>query len=212
MWGIPTLLIKGFFMTTIVYYKDMLVGDSRYFNAIEGISVPYEKPKIFLSPSKEYAYGVSAKTLPADVENFYGEINNFIERYLADETYNEAFPIKDIHILVMTSEKTFTIYNHNGLDVYTQSKQIIMHSRDSIVAYGSGAPTATLSIFSGSTITEALRDAVLNDPYTGGDLYGVKRSILKGPALPNITIRNGNKTTEQKVKSRSEPTGRKWFK
>lgn len=198
-------------MTTIVYHKDILVGDSRNIESNGQFSMSYEKPKIHLSASKDYAYGVDIENLPKDSINFYKQIDNFIEKYLADESYNEEFPIKNVHVLVMTNEKTFTIFNPESLTEEERHKQIIIHPKDSIVAYGSGAISAIVSILNGADIIEGIKDAVLNDFNTGGDIYGVKRSVLKGSVIPNTILKRGETINQNKIRSSSEKSNRRWF-
>lgn len=165
-------------MTTIIYNKDVLVGDSRNFEIIGVNAIPYEKSKITLHNERLYAYGVCAKSLPFEREVFHQSVNEYVLAYIDDKPLESLFPFPNIYILVMGRDKTFTLYNDGTLREDEWYKQYIRHHRDAIVAYGSGAPTAILAIYTGATIIEALEDAVLSDVDTGGDLYGVKRTTL----------------------------------
>lgn len=165
-------------MTTIIYNKDVLVGDSRNFEIVGVNAIPYEKSKITLHAQRLYAYGVCARQLPFEHEIFHQSVHEYVDAYINDEPLETLFPFPNIYILVMSREKTFTLFNDGLLRDDEWHKQYLRHHRDAIVAYGSGASSAILALYTGATIVEALEDAVMNDVDTGGDLYGVKRETL----------------------------------
>lgn len=196
-------------MTTIIYTKDVLVGDSRNFEIIGVNAIPYEKSKITLHEEHLYAYGVCAKSLPFEREVFHQSVNEYVLAYIDDKPLETLFPFPNIYILVMGKEKTFTLYNDGTIREEEWYKQYIRHHRDAIVAYGSGAPTAILAIYTGATIIEALEDAVLSDVDTGGDLYGVKRTTLYSEA----PVGSGPQADDaiSKIIEKPEPDNKNWL-
>lgn len=178
-------------MGTIVYHNGVLVGDSRFYDKVGDINIPYEKPRIILDRSKRFAYGICGSNIPFSDPSFEDTIAQFILAYSHNPLYNTEFPYKEIHVLVMTRSKTFTIYNDGNLVEGKYYRQFIPHEPHAIIAYGTGSSNAIMSIIGGNDAVDALRDVTVNDFYTGGDLYGVKREMLIEEEISDIVASEG---------------------
>lgn len=165
-------------MGMVLYHQDMLLGDSMFYDAQLGQLSACHKQRIVLNSSLHYAYGIGTDDLPYDVNEFEEIIQLFITGYLNKEPITTWFPYVNTPILVMTADQTFTLFRSNGLANTQCDKQIVRHRPDATIAFGSGAPAATLALNAGMGPIEAMYEAELSDPHTGGDLFGVRRSIL----------------------------------
>lgn len=168
-------------MTTILYHQDKLLGDSRRYENVANNFTVFYKQKVFLHPTKLFAYGVCGDNLPYDDKAFADTVKRFVREMTSDPNFKEMFPYKGLYVLVMMRHITFTIYNNGDKD---PAKQFTLHRRECSMGYGSGAQPALMAITAGATIEEAMREAVLEDMGTGGDLYGVRReSLILPPAM-----------------------------
>lgn len=186
-------------MGMVLYHQDMLLGDSMFYDEQLGQLAACHKQRVVLHPSLCYAYGIGSDTLPHDVNEFEEIIQLFITGYINREPITTWFPYVNIPILVMTADATFTLFRSNGLANTQCDKQIIRHRSEATVSFGSGAPAATLALNAGMGPMEALYEAELSDPHTGGDMFGVRRSTLiplTEPLVPDSLppvqmVRNG---------------------
>lgn len=167
-------------MTTILYHQDKLLGDSRRYENVSNNYMVFSKQKVFLHPTKLFAYAVCGDNLPYDDTKFEETVTRFVREMTCDPNFKEMFPYKGIYVLVMMRHITFTIYNNGDVD---HSKQYTLHRAECSMGYGSGAQTALMAIAAGATIEEAMNESVLEDMGTGGDLYGVKREALILPPM-----------------------------
>lgn len=165
-------------MGMVLYHQDMLLGDSMFYDAQLAQLSSCHKQRVVLHPALHYAYAIGTDCLPYDVNEFEEIIQMFITGYINKEPITTWFPYINTPILVMTADQTFTLFRSNGLANTQCDKQIIRHRPDATVVFGSGAPAATLALNAGMDPVKALYEAELSDPHTGGDLFGVRRSIL----------------------------------
>lgn len=162
-------------MTTLIYHKDVIAGDSLQFINAGSNALPLRGPKVFLNKDKTLAYGICGHYI---LEKERDKLEKWLEeQLLALVAGKDLKPLikrgHGFHLVVMSRNGTYTI-NHGEATV--RGTQI--NDTDYFVN-GTGGDHAILTISMGGDAIEAVKEGKKRDPMSGCDIYAIKRSALK---------------------------------
>ena len=162
-------------MTTLVYHKDVIAGDSLQFIASGNNSFPLRGPKVFLSKNKTFAYGMCGNyvleedfdTMEAWIEK---QLINFKNKGVVEPLFKKGH---GFYLVIMTKKGTYCI-NHDRPNI----KITQINSTDYYV-HGTGGDHASFAIAMGADAIDAVKAGIKRDTASGCDIYAVKRGVLK---------------------------------
>lgn len=162
-------------MTTLVYHKDVIAGDSLQFINAGSNALPLRGPKVFINKSKTLAYGICGHYI---LEKERDKLEKWLEeQLLALKAGKDLKPLikrgQGFHIVVMSLNSTYSI-NHGESTI----RGTEINDTDYFVN-GTGGDHATLVIAMGGDAVAAVKEGKKRDTMSGCDIYAIKRSALK---------------------------------